>query len=113
MKVWPVARDAGSVTYEVPCPAIADESNAGCSGSIVLVNPPFGGEAPDTLYGSAGFHLEPGERKDVRVELTPEGRQAAAGGSPVDVQLRSDLSQGAGVEPEHASFGWEQVLGPG
>jgi Ca2+-binding RTX toxin-like protein len=113
MKVWPVARDDASVTYEVPCPAIAEESNAGCSGSIALSHPPFGGEAPDILYGSASFDLEPGERKAVRVELTAEGRQAAADGSPVDVQLSSDLSQGAGVEPEHARFGWEPVLGPG
>ena len=113
MKVWPVARDDESVTYEVPCPSIAEESNAGCSGTILLTHPPFGGEAPEILYGSAGFDLEPGERRDVRVELTAFGRQAAAGNSPIDVQLDANLSQGAGNQPEHARFGWEQVLGPG
>jgi hypothetical protein len=113
MKVWPVASDDESVTYEVPCPAIGEESNAGCTGSIALTAPPIGGEAPDVLYGSASFDLEPGEREPVRVELGTAGRQAVDSGAPIDVQVSSDLSQGAGIEPKQASFGWEQVLGPG
>lgn len=113
MKVWPVASDDESVTYEVPCPAIAEESNAGCTGSIALTAPPAGGEAPELLYGSARFDLEPGEREPVRVEVGSDGRQAVASGAPIDVQVFSDLSQGAGAEPKHASFGWEQVLGSG
>jgi Ca2+-binding RTX toxin-like protein len=110
IKVWPVAQDADSITYEVPCPSLTQEANAGCSGTITLSNPPRGGEAPDVLYGSATFDSEPGELVPVRVELTPAGRAAIAAGDPIDVRVDQDLSQGAGNEPEHASAAWEQVL---
>jgi hypothetical protein len=113
MKVWPVARDTDSLTYEVPCPPLDEVVNAGCTGSITLANPPFGSDGPDTLYGSGTFDLEPGERKPVRVELTATGKQAVANGAPIDVRVDSDLSKGAGSEPDHAEAGWEQVLGPG
>ena len=111
MKLWPVARDEQSVTYEVPCPSAAQEPNTGCSGSITLTSPPPGGNEPGTVYGSTDFDLEPGERAPVRVELSPEGRQAVVH-DPVDVEIDAALSQGAGAPAEPARFGWEQVLGP-
>ncbi|MFL5782015.1 MAG: hypothetical protein ACJ760_11950 [Thermoleophilaceae bacterium] len=112
MRVWPV-HDADALTYEVPCPTLRQEPNAGCSGSITLSSPPPAGEAPGFVYGSAPFDLEPGERGQVRVELTPAGKAAIADGDPIDVRVDMNLSQGAGNEPERAFAAWEQVVPAG
>ena len=110
LPVRPVERDADSATYEVACPKPHVFANGGCVGEVTVTRPAMGGEAPDELFGSASFDLEPGERHDVRVPLSPNGRPAQFVVVQVDARLEPPPDRSSDDYAAEARFGWEHYL---
>lgn len=115
VKVMPVASDADSATFEVPCPSPKQEGFIkGCKGTLSLESPPVpGSSAAPAVYGSAPFDLAPGASAAVKVPLDAAGQAARAADSPVAVHLKATLpviDQNPPDHPVRADFGWQTLL---
>jgi len=114
VKTAPVASDADSATYEIPCPTEKQQNSEGCKGTLALESPPVpGSNAAPESYGSAPFDLAPGASALVKVTLNAAGQAARAADSPIAVHLKGTLPIQGQTPPEHpvrADFGWQAVL---